>query len=159
MGTLKWPGDSFIFFLHREVHLSQNGIYGDCKLFYVFQTGQNHCWPSYQNLAETIEKPLMSMVNQQKNIQWWWFSGSKTIEQPLIATQKKSLPSHRCEKITIVEVYYPLSGPIILHSPASTVEQNLKTLKPFWNFLKLNVSCTFKQTLIFFTRMKASKMR
>ena len=47
--------------------------------------GQNHCWPSYQNLTETIEKPSMSMVNQWKNIQWWWFSGSKTIEKPLIA--------------------------------------------------------------------------
>ena len=79
MGTLKWPKDLFIFFLHHEVHSSQNGIYGDWELFYVFQTGQNHCWPSYQNLAETIEKPSMSMVNQRKNIKWWWSSGSKTI--------------------------------------------------------------------------------
>ena len=79
MGTLKRPGYLFIFFLDHEVHLSLNGIYGDCELFYVFQTGQNHCWPSYQNLAETIEKPSMSMVNQRKNIKWWWSSGSKTI--------------------------------------------------------------------------------
>ena len=55
------------------------------SFFYVFRTGQNHCWPSCQTLVKTIEKPLMSMVNQWKNIQWWWFSGNKTIEKPLIA--------------------------------------------------------------------------
>ena len=36
-------------------------------------------------MGKTIEKPSMSMVNLQKNIQWWWSGGSKTIEKPSLA--------------------------------------------------------------------------
>ena len=44
--------------------------------------GQNHSWPLHLNFWKTLEKLLMSMVNLRKNIQWWLFGGSKTIEKP-----------------------------------------------------------------------------
>ena len=59
-----------------------NGICCDNALFRSLFMSQNHCWPSHLKFGETIEKPLLSMVNRGKNIQWWWYSGSKTIEKP-----------------------------------------------------------------------------
>ena len=52
------------------------------------------------------------MVNLQKNIQWWWSGGSKTIEKPSLAMVpwKKTLPSHCLKKMTIVEVYLHMNG-------------------------------------------------
>ena len=35
--------------------------------------------------GKTIEKPLISMVDLQKNIQWWWSRDGKTIEKPSMA--------------------------------------------------------------------------
>ena len=112
-------GDSFVPFLYHQVYLWENSKCGNCKLFYVFWTGQNHCWPSCQTLVKTIEKPLMSMVNQWKNIQWWWFSGNKTIEKPLIAMvpSKKfiTIPSlwkydHRWSLFQSIQTIYFLWG-------------------------------------------------
>ena len=75
---------------------------------WTFLCLSNEPKPSFTTVpAETIEKPLISMVNQRKNIQWGWFSGSKTIEKPLIAMVSSKIHYHPIvvKKITIVEVY------------------------------------------------------
>ena len=50
--------------------------------------------------GKTIEKPLISMVDLYKNIQWWWSRDGKTIEKPSMAMVPwRTLPSHCYEKI------------------------------------------------------------
>ena len=41
--------------------------------------------------GKTIEKTLISMVDLQKNIQWWWSSDGKTIEKPSMVPWKQNI--------------------------------------------------------------------
>ena len=77
-----------------------------CAFLGLFQ-GRNHRWPSHLNLGKPSENHWYQWLICKKNIQWWWSRAGKTIEKPSMAMVpwKKTLPSHRYKKMTIVEVY------------------------------------------------------
>ena len=74
-----------------------NRICCDYALFRSLFMSKDHRWPLHLKFGEIIEKSSMSMVNLRKNIQWWWSSSSKTIENPLqaLVSRKKiiTIPS------------------------------------------------------------------
>ena len=83
--TLKWSG-GFIY----PLSLSSSAFVRKWDMlrlqaFLGLSIGPKPLLTIVPEFGETIEKPSIAMVNQWKNIQWWWLRGSKTIEKPLIA--------------------------------------------------------------------------
>ena len=83
--TLKWSG-GFIY----PLSLSSSAFVrkwdmSRLQAFLGLSNGPKPLLTIVPEFGETIEKPSIAMVNQWKNIQWWWLRGSKTIEKPLIA--------------------------------------------------------------------------
>ena len=94
LGTLKGPGNQVFPFSITVCILSR---YVATLHFLCVSHRPKPLLTIIPEFWKAIDKPSMSMVNmwRRKNIEWWWFSGSETIEKPWIAMVplKKSSPS------------------------------------------------------------------
>ena len=83
--TLKWSG-GLIYPLSLSSSASvRKWDMSRLQAFLGLSIGPKPLLTIVPEFGETIEKTSIAMVNQWKNIQWWWLRGSKTIEKPLIA--------------------------------------------------------------------------
>ena len=79
-------GDSFVPFLYHQVYLWENSKCGDCELFFrSFERAKTIVDHRVRLWWKPLKNHWCQWSISEKNIQWWWFSGSKTIEKPLIA--------------------------------------------------------------------------
>ena len=77
--------DSFVSFLYHQVYLWKIQNLALASFFLGLSNGPKPWLTIVSDFGENHWKTIDVNGQSVKNIQWWWFSGNKTIEKPLIA--------------------------------------------------------------------------